>query len=518
MFTKTNKPQLALFTETRTLLPEASLKTYSDQKGWHNQFREQITCRIKEELFRPLFCQDDGAPNASIRVLIGMMILKEARGLSDSQLFEECRFNLLVRIALGIPNIDDSIPVESTYYLLRKRIVEWEEAGNENLIEKVFAQVTKEQVVELEINGKKVRMDSKLLGSNISWYSRYELLHETVGKAYGYLKKEGKELQLSGRERELLESTVKETGGTVSYRSSKAEIEVKVGELGVVIYKIIQQEGTEASGEVQTLRRVFEEQYIVKGEVVTVRPKKEIRAESIQSPYDTDCHYRNKGGNQIKGYSINVTETCDKADPVNLITNVQVDTASTADVDFLQPALEATREVIGRVPETVNTDGAYHSKENQEYCDTEGIDLILGAMQGKPPRYDLSYGEGNELIIIDLKTNEILPSREIQSRKDGTTKWVIKDEEGNSRYFTEKEVETNELRREIAARPMEEKNVRNNVESTIFQLGYHYPDDKSRYRGLIQHKIWANARCLWINFARILKYMIQKEEMTLANA
>ena len=517
MFTKTNNPQLALFTETRTLLPEASLKTYRDSKGWHNLFREQITNRIDEELFRPLFCEDNGAPNASIRVLIGMMVLKEARGLSDSQLFEECRFNLLVRMALGLYNMDDSIPAESTYYLLRKRIVEWERAGNENLIEKVFAQVTKEQAIELEINGKKIRMDSKLMGSNICWYSRYELIHEVVGKAYKYLKGERKEVVLSGRERELLESTIKETGGKVSYRSSKAELEMKVAELGEVIYKIIQQMGDEEAEELQTLRRVFEEHYLVREEVVTVLPKEKIRAESIQSPHDTDCHYRNKGGNQIKGYSINVTETCDKGDPLNLITNVQVATASTADIDFLQPAVEATKEVIGGKVETINTDGAYHSVENQEYCKTEGIDLILGAMQGKPPRYDLRYGEGNELIITDLKTNEIIPYRTIQRRKDGTTAWVIKDDKGNSRYFTEKEVEANELRREIAGRPVEEKNVRNNVESTIFQLGYHYPDDKSRYRGIIQHTIWANARCLWINFARILKYMTQKEGMMLQN-
>ena len=34
------------------------------------------------------------------------------------------------------------------------------------------------------------------------------------------------------------------------------------------------------------------------------------------------------------------------------------------------------------------------------------------------------------------------------------------------------------------------------------------PHDKSRYRGKIKHKIWANARCLWINFVRILKFIL----------
>ena len=63
-----------------------------------------------------------GAPNASIQIMVGMMILKEGHGWSDIQLFENSRFNLLTRSALGLFNVNDPLPAESTYYLLRKRI------------------------------------------------------------------------------------------------------------------------------------------------------------------------------------------------------------------------------------------------------------------------------------------------------------------------------------------------------------------------------------------------------------
>jgi len=176
MFTKTKKEsQLNLYSHTNQFLSGSLQKVYEDSSSWHNLFREQVTMRIDEELFRPLFCQDNGAPNASIRVLVSMMILKEAHGWSDSQLFEACNFNLLVRSALGLFNMDDSLPASSTYYLLRRRIVENEKAGNENLIEKVFSQVTRSQALNFQVNGKNIRMDSKLLGSNIAWYSRYEM-------------------------------------------------------------------------------------------------------------------------------------------------------------------------------------------------------------------------------------------------------------------------------------------------------------------------------------------------------
>jgi len=109
--------QPTLFSSSSSLLSGKSLKIYEDTNAWHNLFREQITMRIDESIFTCLYNSNIGSPNASIRVLIAMMILKEAQGLSDEKLFENSRYNLLMRSALGLVNIDDELPTESTYYL-----------------------------------------------------------------------------------------------------------------------------------------------------------------------------------------------------------------------------------------------------------------------------------------------------------------------------------------------------------------------------------------------------------------
>jgi hypothetical protein len=418
MFRSSQKShQLSLFSSTHTLLKGKSLKMYVDNYKWHNQFRIQVVDRINEELFRPLFRDNFGAPNAPIRLLIGMMVLKEAQGWSDSQLFEQCQFNLLVRRALGLHNIDDEVPAASTYYLLRRRIVEWERDGHDNLIEKVFSDVTKSQALEFKIHGNNIRMDSKLLGSNIAWYSRYELIHETVRKAYGCLKSHLAGL-LSASDILLLERICGESGDKVSYRSNKSEIESKLAELGVVIYKIINQMNTESSDRIPVLRRVFNEQYQVVDDMVSARAKEDISAGSVQSPHDTDCHYRQKDENKVKGYSINVTETCDTDSSLNLVTNVIVDTSSAADCAFLQSAVEATAEVVTQPIETINADGAYHSEGNQDYCQENSIDLIIGAIQGKPSRYDLKQDEAGELTVTDLTTSTEVAVRKVESRKE----------------------------------------------------------------------------------------------------
>jgi len=259
----------------------------------------------------------------------------------------------------------------------------------------------------------------------------------------------------------------------------------------------------------QTLCRIFEEQFLEESGSIIPRPKEQISARSVQSPHDTDCHYRDKDGNKVKGYSVNVTETCSSDGSLNLITNVIVDVASKADCDFLQPAIEASQEVISQKIETLNSDGAYHSVDNQTYCKENEIDLILGAIQGRASRYDLTLDENGKLIVTDLETNTIYLSREVISRKnESPLKWGVKLEEGKIRYFTQKDIDTCLLRKQIGNRTKEELNVRNNVEATIFQLGYHYSNDKSRYRGLIKHKMWANVRCIWINFVRILNFIV----------
>jgi flagellar biosynthesis chaperone FliJ len=515
MFFKTEKSsQLNIFSNSGVFLSKRSLNVYEDKKSWHNLFREQVTFRIDEDIFRPLFHEDNGAPNSSICVLISMMALKEAQGLSDAKLFEECQFNLLTRSALGLLNVDDKIPAESTYYLFRKRIVEWEKAGNENLIEKVFSQITKLQAIEFQVNGKNIRMDSKLIGSNISWYSRYELIHEMLRKAYSDIKSAIDSLLLCESERKLLENILGESGDKVVYRSNKSEIESRMSKLGTLIYKIIRQLGNHSAESVQLLCRIFKEQYIENKDVITPRPKEEISADSVQSPHDTECHFRSKGDKKFKGYSANITETCDGKDSLNLITNVDVSVASTADCDFLQPAIEATQKIVSQKIEIVNTDGAYHSPENQDYCKEKHIDLILGAIQGKPPRYDLVLDDKNELIVTDLQINTIVPSCKITPRKDGNIlKWKIKTEEGKNRYFTQKEIDTCSLRKQITTRTQTELNVRNNVEASVFQLGYHYPNAKSRYRGLIKHKIWANSRCIWVNFVRIMNFIAKNGDI-----
>lgn len=502
MFKKAKgETQLGIFSQASVFLSGKAANIYEDTKGWHNIFRSEVLMRIDESICKPLFTDNTGAPNSPVRLLIAMMIIKEASRLSDEQLFEQARFNLLIRSALGLINTDDKVPTQSTYYLFRNKIVEYEKGTGVNLFEKVFTDVTKGQAQDFQVSGKSVRMDSKLMGSNITWLSRYELIHETLrmfcSKAKGSLPYQN----LLVEDKELIENILKEKGNKVVYRSTGDEVKNKIQELGLLAHKLIQLFNA-SYPHYETLERLFSEQFILdETKIVVARNKEDISAHSIQSPHDTDCHYRNKDDNKVKGYSINLTESCD-AETLNLISDIDVRVASASDNEFMQDAVNQTQEIFAAPIQNLHTDGAYHSPGNQEFCETENIAFHLNAIQGPKGRYDLSLNDDNELTVLDTVTNEIMPATKLKDQQ----KWRIKTKKG-IRYFTAKEITASMLRKKIAATPQEILNIRNNVEATIFQLGYHYPNDKSRYRGLIKHKMWAHMRCLWVNFVRIVNYV-----------
>jgi len=506
MFKKSNKePQLDAFASVPTMLESLAFKQYSDQGHWHNQFREQVLMRIDESIFSVLFNDTTGAPNAPIRTLIGMMILKESFGWSDSQLFEHCRFNLLVRGSLGLFNINDPLPVESTYYLLRKRIYDHHKQRGEDLMGKAFAHITSQQIKEFDVSGRSIRMDSKLIGSNIALFTRYEIIHQTLCLFYKSLDKAAKS-RLTTTDLEQLEILTTEEPIKTVYRSTREELKGRLQPIGILIYKLLKLFGDLQTEPCQLLQRVFNEQYKVsEDQQIELRPKEEISSSSVQSPHDPDSAYRNKRDQQVKGYSVNITETCSD-DNLDLITNVIVEKANTPDTAFVEPAIQGTIEVTGQMVEKIYADGAYQSPANDNCCET--IDMVFTGIQGAESRYDLEKTpEG--LLVTDTQTGELMQAVLVKKQKNSKEeRWRITTDKGYY-YFGQQAIRTSHMRREMKGRPIEELHKRNNVEATIFQFGFPLRNNKSKYRGLIKQKTWAYCRCLWINLVRILNFTKQ---------
>jgi len=515
MFKKTHRnTQIDLFGNVPLQLSGKAKKKYENSRGWHNQFYDQIVSRIDESLFSTLFSDRMGAPNASVSTMVGMMILKEGMGWSDQDLFEQCSFNLLVRKAFGLINLNDEVPVESTYYLFRKRIHQYKRDHDLDLLSEAFAKVTGEQVKEFKVDGRSIRMDSKLIGSNIALYTRFEIIHQTLQLFFKNLDDKGLS-RLPKSVQAQLSQLLEEDPEVTVYRQTREEIRSRMQSLGDVFYRLICIFKNDNSDHALLLKRVFEEQYkVLEGHKIELRPKEEIRSGSVQSPHDPDCTYRNKGDQKVKGYSANVTETCSD-ESLNLITDINVQTSNTSDVNFVQPSIRATEEVTQQPVEKVYADGAYQSPDNDAFC--ENIDMVFTGISGAEARY-IPEWINDELMVTDSQTGEILKAKMVKKTKASTRdRWYIKTKDGIY-YFDEKVIRTAELRRKMRGRSLEELHKRNNVEATVFQLSYPLRNNKTKYRGLFKTQMWAVCRCFWINLVRIVKFTQQTCQRTFQTA
>jgi hypothetical protein len=481
-------------------LHKRSVKRYNAPNLWHNQFLDNVVNQVDESIFKSLFSGNMGAPNIPIRQLIGINILKEGFGISDEQMFDQVQFHLLVRKALGITQMDDPGPSIEVYYLFRRRIVEYELETGIDLYKLCFESITKSQVMKYKVEGKSIRMDSKLIGSNIAWYSRFQIVHETVLMCAKHLSI--KQLHcLKKEDRSTHLTLMTEPAQQLVYTETTESIEKRLSDLGYLMYGLLNHfQGLLPYYDL--MKRVFNEQFIVNKKIVRPRDKKDISAKSVQNPHDAEATFRRKEEQKVKGYITNLTETCDDIG-LNLISNVQTKNVSAPDNGFLEKAITDSQEnVLSGKINNVHADGAYHSLDNQIFATKEQIELYLTGMQGKPPRYTLIETEQG-LQVIDTQTSEVQIAHKTKNER-----WGIKTENGY-RYFTQKDIDAAVLRKELKDIPPKKKKIRNNVEATVFQYSFHTRNNKTRYRGLIKHKLFAFARCLWVNLVRITNYEIK---------
>ena len=506
MFKKTDpNPQLDMFTAPVMQLGCRASKKYSDPKAWHNQFYSLVTTKIDEEIFKPLFPEGkkSGRPNASIRVLVGMSILKEGYGCSDEDLFEKCEFDLLTRKALGLELLTDVTPSIDTYYLFRRRICEYEQKHGIDLMQKCFEQVAGDHVRMLKISGKCVRMDSKLIGSNIARQSRYELIHTTLIK---FLKANDLSV-LSPEQQEQAKGYLEEDSSKTVYRSDADTLQNRLALIGGFIMEVLAayQDTAPVYG---LLHRLFDEQYTVEDGKAVLRDKKSVKADSLQNPNDPDASYRDKNDQKVQGYVTNITETVEEGKP-SIITSVQVETAVFADCHFLQDAVGNSERVTGSTIEDLYADGAYQSPENREFAKNhDDMQLKTGKMQGGC-RWELIPHDEDGLTVREIATGNTYEAVKAVTKQGTRKRWRIPWESKTGwRYFEDKDIKAYLLRKQIESLPPEEQHKRNNVEAAMFQYSFHTRNGKTRYRGLLKHRIHAYSRCMWMNLRRIVIFHI----------
>jgi len=63
-------------------------------------FAEEVFPMIAEEPFRVLYCENNGAPNTPVNIIVGASIIKELLDLSDDEVVEGLMLDIRLQYAL----------------------------------------------------------------------------------------------------------------------------------------------------------------------------------------------------------------------------------------------------------------------------------------------------------------------------------------------------------------------------------------------------------------------------------
>jgi len=380
-------------------------------RGWHGVFRHIILETLSEPVERlgEQFCADNGAPTKELFSMAGLLLCKEFMNWTTTEAVEAYMFDASIQYALNLEPCGQHV-TERTLERYAKRVVEGGLAGA------VFDAVTSRLVAELDLRVERQRLDSTHVLSNMATFGRTRLMGVTIKRFLVQVKRHGPEAWegLPSPLRERYMKSDRRLFGDVKSSEGRQRLRQQVAEdMHFLVEGFADDPETARRRTYKKLVQVFEEQCDV------VRPKTEVeggaRAEPIvevkkhtggdviQNPSDPEATC---DGHKGPGYKVQLAETCDGDNEVQLLTAALPQTAVESDARSLEPVLEALKEA-SRKPEELLADGAYGSGANDQKCREEGIELVSPAQTGVSKDADPKANRLAE-FEIDPATGEVI--------------------------------------------------------------------------------------------------------------
>jgi hypothetical protein len=220
----------------------------------------------------------------------------------------------------------------------------------------MFENITDKLAKVFQVDTSKQRLDSVHLRSNMKRLSRINVLARTIEKFLRNLKRQHTELY-QGLPEKLRECYCSQKAMQCFSMVKPGEAQKTLQQTAEDLYDLAEifseTPDVISMGSYKILLRVLHEQCCVsqvEGEplVIGTKPSKEVPSDSLQNPSDEDATY---DGHKGQGYQTQVMETFSttldpeaKAQELDLVTAVEVETASEHDSAALLPALESAAE------------------------------------------------------------------------------------------------------------------------------------------------------------------------------
>ena len=366
------------------------------RRSWAQVFRNEALPLIDEERFSEMYSADMGRPNRAVQTVLGVLVLKEMFDLTDIEALEELEFNLLWHHALGL-EMEEAHLAQKTLHNFRVRLME-HDGGR-----LAFCETTDRMIEALGLRTGKQHVDSTHMMSNIAVLTRLGLFCETIRVFLLAVSREHPGLG-EGIGDGLAQRYLKETAEASRYEDARSgEGRRRLSVCARDVYRLVDRfRGTAVAqmDEYGLLERLLREQCHVgrhrdgrpgaddddaaEGKVpIALREPREVRSDSLQTPHDPAVTY---SGHKGKGYEVQVAETCESDNAVQMITHVEVTPSSGSDSVVTARVIDELSE-RGIGPSELWADTSYGTGRNGWEAERRGTELVspVGGRSHKEP-------------------------------------------------------------------------------------------------------------------------------------
>ena len=369
------------------------------RRGWSGYFHDVIMPSINEEPYRVLYSKDEAScPNTPVNVLIGLLILKPLINMSDENLIDELLFNEKVQYALHTLNMDKQPISKNSLGNFRAKIFNYEAQTGIDLFERTMKELNEKIIELMKIDSSIQRMDSMMISDSCKTMSRTELVY-TVNHNFIKMLDKNK-YKIPNKLKNYLDE---EYRIDILYRTREDKTLGKLETLLDHSLKLYKQNKHNQeiikTKEFKNLERLIEDQY----DSTNGRPKegKEIKATSLQTPYDEESTYRYKYGSN-KGYVGNINEIVEikegeRTEKPPMISSWQIEQNIVSDIEMLNKEIKGKEK--GKL-ETKIVDAAYYNEEIEEAAEKVNIKIHPTDLTGQKEI------KGN-ITEFEIKDNQI---------------------------------------------------------------------------------------------------------------
>ena len=420
MHTIVNPKQTRLFDPFSGVLTDKTREYLT--VGWQGVFRQAILELMPVEQTSGHYSPTLGRPSKELYSMAGLVLIKEFMNWTKEEALDAYRLNIGVQYALNLEPVAQDISMRT----LERQIALFAEEG---AAKTVMDRVTAKLVETLGVRIDQQRLDSTHIFSDMASFGRTRLMGVAIKRFLTQLRRNDEQgyNALNESLRQRYAPGVNQLFADIKKDSdSRRLLRQQVAEDMYSLVKLFADNSTHNSKSTyKALERIFYEQCEVHEDKVSVKEK--TGGNVMQNPSDPDATY---DGHKGPGYQVQIAETCNPENEVQLITVAIAQTAVESDANAVAPVLKELA-ANNLVPEQMLVDTQYAGDDNVQFAQQQGVELV-----GPTPSGSAESKDVDQLNIDDFDVNETteevircpagqVPQSSVHDKQTGKTKTVM---------------------------------------------------------------------------------------------